>query len=70
MLAPDTSGRSGGTAMKYTVEFPLEAVSAADDVELIGRAVDRLGYDALAITEHPAPSKAWLEDRRERARRA
>ena len=46
--------------MKYTVEFPLEAVSTAEDVETIARAVDRLGYDALAFTEHPAPSKAWL----------
>lgn len=47
--------------MKYTVEFPLEAVSTAEDVEMIARAVDRLGFDALAFTEHPAPSKAWLE---------
>ncbi|WP_167042231.1 TIGR03619 family F420-dependent LLM class oxidoreductase [Salinibacterium sp. ZJ454] len=47
--------------MKYTVEFPLEAVSAAEDVETIARAVDRLGYDALAFTEHPAPSKAWID---------
>jgi probable F420-dependent oxidoreductase len=47
--------------VKYTVEFPLEAVSTAEDVETIARAVDRLGYDALAFTEHPAPSKAWLD---------
>jgi probable F420-dependent oxidoreductase len=49
-------------ALKYTVEFPLAAVRAADDVETIARAVDRLGYDALAFTEHPAPSKAWLDN--------
>ncbi|MDR5699120.1 TIGR03619 family F420-dependent LLM class oxidoreductase [Agromyces aerolatus] len=47
--------------MKYTVEFPLSAVSDADDVDTIARAVDRLGYDALAFTEHPAPSQAWLD---------
>lgn len=47
--------------MKYTVEFPLSAVSTADDVETIARAVDRLGYDALAFTEHPAPSRTWLD---------
>jgi probable F420-dependent oxidoreductase len=47
--------------VKYTVEFPLEVVSTAEDVETIARAVDRLGYDALAFTEHPAPSKAWLD---------
>ncbi|WP_166875214.1 TIGR03619 family F420-dependent LLM class oxidoreductase [Salinibacterium sp. ZJ450] len=47
--------------MKYTVEFPLEAVSTADDVEAIARAVDCLGYHALAFTEHPAPSKAWID---------
>ncbi|WP_173922443.1 TIGR03619 family F420-dependent LLM class oxidoreductase [Agromyces sp. Marseille-P2726] len=47
--------------MKYTVEFPLTAVSTADDVEKIARAVDRLGFDALAFTEHPAPSRAWLD---------
>jgi probable F420-dependent oxidoreductase len=47
--------------LKYTVEFPFGAVSTAEDVERIARAVDRLGYDALAVTEHPAPSKAWLK---------
>lgn len=47
--------------MKYTVEFPISAVSTADDVDTIARAVDRLGYDALAFTEHPAPSQAWLD---------
>ncbi len=47
--------------MKYTVEFPLSAVSTADDIEEIARAVDRLGFDALAFTEHPAPSQAWLD---------
>jgi probable F420-dependent oxidoreductase len=47
--------------MRYTVEFPLEAVGTGEDVETIARAVDRLGYGALAFTEHPAPSKAWLD---------
>jgi probable F420-dependent oxidoreductase len=47
--------------MKYTVEFPLEAVRTAEDVEAVARGVDRLGYDALAFTEHPAPSRAWLD---------
>jgi probable F420-dependent oxidoreductase len=47
--------------VNYTVEFPLEAVHTGEDVETIARAVDRLGYDALAFTEHPAPSRAWLD---------
>jgi probable F420-dependent oxidoreductase len=47
--------------MRYTVEFPLDAVRNVDDVTQIAQAVDRLGFDALAFTEHPAPPKAWLE---------
>jgi probable F420-dependent oxidoreductase len=47
--------------MKYTVDFPLAAVRTAEDVEQIARTVDRLGFDALAFTEHPAPSRQWLE---------
>ncbi|WP_441724533.1 LLM class F420-dependent oxidoreductase [Glaciibacter sp. 2TAF33] len=34
----------------------------AGDVEAVARAVDRLGYHALAFTEHPAPSKAWIDN--------
>ena len=47
--------------MRYTVVFPLDAVRTADDVDRIARAVDRLGFDALAFTEHPAPTKTWLD---------
>ncbi|WP_243844414.1 LLM class F420-dependent oxidoreductase [Salinibacterium sp. ZJ454] len=47
--------------MKYTLEFPLRAVNTGTDLEIVARAADRLGFDALAFTEHPAPSTAWLE---------
>lgn len=47
--------------MRFTVEFPLAAVHDAQDVVDIAEAAERLGFDALAFTEHPAPSAEWLE---------
>ncbi|MFJ6852377.1 LLM class F420-dependent oxidoreductase [Streptomyces sp. NPDC091271] len=53
--------------MKFTVEYPVSA--AGYDRALVGRkgmeqvvrAAEDCGYDAIAFTEHPAPSKKWLD---------
>lgn len=47
--------------MRFTVEFPLGVAERAEDVKRVAQAVDRLGYHALAFTEHPAPSRTWLD---------
>lgn len=48
--------------MKYTVEVPFEVVGDGEALQAIACAVDRLGFDAIAVTEHPAPSKAWADN--------
>jgi probable F420-dependent oxidoreductase len=53
--------------MKFTVEYPVGGPD--HDSRLLGRAgvtsvvrrADELGFDAIAFTEHPAPSVRWLE---------
>ncbi|HEY9563097.1 MAG TPA: TIGR03619 family F420-dependent LLM class oxidoreductase [Nocardioides sp.] len=53
--------------MKFTVEYPV--ASAGETPELVGpegmirvvKAAEQHGYDAVAFTEHPAPSLKWLE---------
>lgn len=53
--------------MRFTVEHPVGQPGCAPD--LVGpdglarfaRAVEDAGFDALAFTEHPAPSKKWLD---------
>lgn len=53
--------------MKFTVEYPVGGPD--HDPLLLGRAgvtrvvrrADELGFDAIAFTEHPAPSLRWLE---------
>lgn len=53
--------------MKTTVEYPVGGPSF--DAALLSRAgvtrvacrADELGFDALGLTEHPAPSLTWLE---------
>lgn len=52
--------------MRFTVEYPLaprdgdDAFAGAEGVTAVARAVDSLGFDAIAFTEHPAPSYKWL----------
>jgi len=53
--------------MKITVEYPVggpgydPALLSRAGVSRVVRRADELAYDALALTEHPAPSLRWLE---------
>lgn len=54
--------------MKFTLEYPVGGRGQEHDRALLGGAgvaalvgaADRLGIDAVAFTEHPAPSQKWL----------
>lgn len=52
--------------MRFTVQFPLddpdEAEAAVDPVHVaeFAQVAEQAGFDAIAFTEHPAPSAAWL----------
>lgn len=53
--------------MRVTVEFPVDG-SAPDLLTKAGlsrvvRRADALGFDALAFTDHPAPTVDWLQTR-------
>lgn len=51
--------------MKATIEYSVgsdhdPSLLRASGVGAVVRAAERLGYDAIAFTEHPAPSVKWL----------
>ena len=52
--------------MRFTVEYPIgsggydASLLAPEGFTRVVRAVDELGFDAIAFTEHPAPSHKWL----------
>lgn len=52
--------------MKFTIEYPMPArdgdpaLVTGEGIARIAQAAEREGYDALAFTEHPAPSLKWL----------
>lgn len=51
--------------MRITLEYSVgsdhdPSLLRASGVAAVARAADRLGYDAIAFTEHPAPSVKWL----------
>lgn len=52
--------------MRFTVEYPVggpdydTALLSRAGLSRIAAAADQLGFDALAFTEHPAPSLKWL----------
>jgi probable F420-dependent oxidoreductase len=52
--------------VKFTVEYPVggpdhdRQLLTRDGVSQVVRRVDELGFDAIAFTEHPAPSLKWL----------
>jgi probable F420-dependent oxidoreductase len=54
--------------MKFMVEFPLglddrgEPWSTPAKMVAIAQAVEAAGVDGLAFTDHPAPSKKWMEN--------
>ncbi|MYQ33926.1 LLM class F420-dependent oxidoreductase [Streptomyces sp. SID4956] len=53
--------------MKFTVEYPISApgydpsLATGAGVTQVVRAIEECGFDAVAFTEHPAPSKKWLD---------
>jgi probable F420-dependent oxidoreductase len=52
--------------MKFTVEYPVaapdydRALVSSEGMARVAKAADELGFDAIAFTEHPAPSYKWL----------
>jgi probable F420-dependent oxidoreductase len=54
-------------AMRFMVEYPLglddqgEAWSTPSSMVAVAQALEAAGIDAIALTDHPAPSKKWLE---------
>lgn len=52
--------------MRFTIQFPLNdpdrsgEMSAGDYVAAFSREAEDAGFDAIAFTEHPAPSSEWL----------
>ncbi|MEO3822720.1 TIGR03619 family F420-dependent LLM class oxidoreductase [Actinomadura sp. B10D3] len=53
--------------MKFTIEYPVAArdydpaLVTGEGVARVAGAIEREGYDAVAFTEHPAPSLKWIE---------
>ncbi len=57
----------GAGAMRFTALFPLHHPTYSDEileptfVVDFARTAEAVGFDALALTEHPAPSARWRE---------
>ncbi|MFG1947089.1 LLM class F420-dependent oxidoreductase [Nonomuraea sp. NPDC048826] len=53
--------------MKFTVEYPVSvpgydpALVRPDAMRQVVRAAEEAGFAAIGFTEHPAPSKKWLD---------
>jgi probable F420-dependent oxidoreductase len=53
--------------VKFTVDYPIvvagyhPALVTADGMTRVARAAEGAGYDAIAFSEHPAPSHKWLK---------
>lgn len=53
--------------MRFTLQHPIASASCApaflepDNVARLARAAEAAGFDAVAFTEHPAPSQKWLD---------
>src|SRR5262249_49193332 len=54
--------------MKYALEYPSEQPAAPDDFlrpdvirDVVGRA-EEAGFAAVALSEHPAPSRKWRDN--------
>jgi probable F420-dependent oxidoreductase len=54
--------------VRFTVEYPVggpdhdRALLGRSGVSAVAGAADKLGFDAIAFTEHPAPSLKWLRN--------
>ncbi len=53
--------------MKFTVDYPIvnvgydPALVTAAGMTRIAQTVEECGYDAISFSEHPAPSRKWLD---------
>ena len=53
--------------MKFTIEYPVSvpgydpALVRPDGMRRVVQAAEGAGFSAVAFTEHPAPSKKWLD---------
>jgi len=48
--------------VRFTLQYPVvDHLLTASGVATIARTADELGFDALAFTEHPAPSRKWMD---------
>lgn len=53
--------------MRFTALYPMHQTPYSDDIlapnflREFARTAERCGYDAVALTEHPAPSARWLD---------
>ena len=53
--------------MKFTVDYPIVTVGydpalvTAAGMTRVTRAAEECGYDAVSFSEHPAPSRKWLD---------
>jgi probable F420-dependent oxidoreductase len=53
--------------MKFMVQVPVETETAGgawldpDNIAAFARAAEESGIDAISLTDHPAPSKKWLD---------
>lgn len=53
--------------MRFTALYPMHQTPYSDDIldpdylRNFARTAERKGYDAVALTEHPAPSARWLD---------
>jgi probable F420-dependent oxidoreductase len=53
--------------VKFTVDYPIvnagydPALVTAAGMTRVAQAVEKCGYDAISFSEHPAPSRKWLD---------
>ena len=53
--------------MKFTVDYPIVTVGydpalvTAAGMTRVAQAAEECGYDAVSFSEHPAPSRKWLD---------
>jgi probable F420-dependent oxidoreductase len=53
--------------MRFIAQYPMPAAGGLSSAEVAGdvaayaRAAEDAGFDGIAVTEHPAPSRKWME---------
>ena len=63
----DVARLRGGKTVKFTVDYPIvnvgydPALVTAAGMTRVAQTVEECGYDAISFSEHPAPSRKWLD---------